>query len=89
MEPGAGERGLNMRAGGRIAQTLKNNTTSFHCINQYFVVVNFQKILKNIIKNLISNISPSSMAKCEEIKSLPTLSRNPYKFLGESWIDFE
>ena len=33
----------------------------------------FQKII-NSIKNLFSNIVPSSMAKCEERKSLPIMS---------------
>ena len=33
----------------------------------------FQKIIKSI-KNLFSNIIPSSMAKCEERESLPNMS---------------
>ena len=33
----------------------------------------FQEIIKSI-KNLFSNIIPSSMTKCEERESLPTMS---------------
>ena len=54
------------------------------CTNIFITVVSFQNTLKNIIKNLFSNISPSSMAKCKERKSLPTLYRNPEKVAGES-----
>ena len=60
----------------------------------------FQEIIKSI-KNLFSNIFPSSMAKCEERKSLPTMSifflqksvfyrmeirRTVFKTTNDNWV---
>ena len=60
----------------------------------------FQEIIKSI-KNLFSNIVPSSMAKCEERKSLPTMSifflqksvfyrmeirRTVFKTTNDNWV---